>query len=99
MLIPDLRPERDNFVRPPGDSDGVFGVQSGVAGTVADDIIKDLIPNREEAVWPGAEHDIVERGPLWRITAFEPIRRGRKGAVLVGHSQRRRGCRVMLEHV
>src|SRR5439155_17564852 len=70
MIETQLGSERNDFVGPPSDADGMLRVFRRVTGAAANDVVIKLVPHSEERRWRDSEHCVVENPPFRRVTGF-----------------------------
>src|SRR4030095_15560678 len=87
MIETQLRTQRDDLVRPPGDADRMLRVFRRVTGATANDVVVKLIPQCKERSRRNSEHCVAENPPFRRETGSY-----RKGATL----KRDRACWMRL---
>src|SRR4030095_15454457 len=94
MIETQLGPQRNDFVRPPGDADGMFRVPCRVTGATANDVVVKLISHSEECGRRNSEHGVVENSPFGRVPGLHW-----KGATLKRHRAGWMRLRVIHIHV
>src|SRR5215469_9565043 len=70
MVETQLGPERNNLIRPPRDTDGVFRIGSRMAGAASNDIVVELISNGKKRSRRNAKHRVIDNPPFGRVTRF-----------------------------
>src|SRR4029077_17645533 len=67
VVIAQLGPDGDEFVWPPGDTDGVFRIISSETRSASHLVLKVLVPDGEERIPGNPEHRVIADGPLGGI--------------------------------
>src|SRR4030095_5634658 len=92
MIETQLGPQRNDFVRPPSDADGMLRVSCRVTGATANDVVVKLISHSEKRARRDSEHGVIENAPFRRIPRLH-----RKRTALEWHF--RSGMCLRVEHV
>src|SRR4029077_16956914 len=68
MVESELGANSDEFILPPSNADGMFGILCGKPGPGTHLLVKVFIPHREERARCNPEHRVIHNRPLRRIT-------------------------------